>query len=286
MPSTNYAYVNGRFMPEAEATVSIFDRGFLYGDGVFETMRVYRGKVFRLHAHLERLSHGLRELVITCPDTTEGFQAICTELIDRNGIEEGVARIYVTRGRSEIGLAAEPLRSATVIVTVRNREFQMNPPGLYVVTAAARIDTTSPLSRLKTANRLPHVMARRAASAVDADEAVLVNTEGKVVEFTASNLFVVKSDELTTPPLTDGPLPGITRQITLMLAAQLGVPASERSFEREFLDEVDAIFATNSLIEIEYVSHLGNRSLQPHPFLWKKLLMAYRQLVREELQLP
>src|SRR5271154_6654634 len=101
MQSNNYAYVNGRFVPEAEATVSIFDRGFLYGDGCFETMRVYDGKIFRLHTHLQRLRHGLKVLQIAPRITEEELQAILLELLQRNDVKDGMARIYVTRGPSD-----------------------------------------------------------------------------------------------------------------------------------------------------------------------------------------
>ena len=260
MGCNNYAYVNGRFVPEAGATVSIFDRGFLYGDGCFETMRVYGGRIFRAVEHLERLFDGLRALEIEPSLSREEMRAVCRVLIDRNSIAEGVARIYVTRD--------------SLIVTARR--YTMQPVDLRATISSVRIDPQ--LSRFKTANRLPYILAQQEAVRAVVNDAVLLNTAGRVVEFTASNLFVVSGDELFTPPLTDGPLPGITRHAVLTLAAELRIPAHEHSFSTEFLKNAAEVFATNSLMEITSVV-----TWTRWPKLTIKLKDAYRTLVTREL---
>lgn len=262
MPSTNYAYVNGRFVPENEATVSIFDRGFLYGDGVFETMRVYDGRVFRAVEHMGRLSLGLRALGIEALLSPEELRAAGRALIRYNSVREGVARVYQTRD--------------SVAVTVQCRRF--DPHALEAIISHVRVDTQ--LSGHKTANRLPYILAQREANLQKVDDAVLLNAARHVVEFTTSNLFVVKDEELLTPPLTDGPLPGITRRAVLSLAAEARMPVREKSFGPEFLETADEVFATNSLIEIAPVTSWGNSSR-----VTERLCEAYGQLVREELGL-
>jgi branched-chain amino acid aminotransferase len=262
MQSTNYAYVNGRFVPETEATVSIFDRGFLYGDGCFETMRIYGGKLFRVVEHLDRLFDGLGALRIEPAVARDRIRGICEELIERNGTSEGVARIYVTRD--------------STVVTARPARFE--PGALTAIVSAVQVDGR--LSRFKTANRLPYILAQQQATREGAHDAVLLNAAGHVVEFTASNLFVVKGEELFTPPLSDGPLPGITRRAVLALAGEQKIPVHEQSFGPEFLVAAEEVFATNSLMEIAPVTSWG-RSHQ----LTARLQTAYRALVRDELGL-
>ena len=262
MPSSNYAYVNGRFVPEAQATVSIFDRGFLYGDGVFETMRVYGGRVFRAAEHMERLFAGLRALGIESVFSPEELRAVCRVLTEMNDVQDGVARVYRTRDSTVITARANPLaaRSLTAIVS------------------AVRVD--SHLSQYKTANRLPYILAQEQAASEGADEAVLLNSAGRVVEFATSNLFVVKAGRLFTPPLADGALPGITRRAVLTIAAAQQIPVSETGFGPEFLETADEVFATNSLVEIAAVTSWGQTQEVTRQFQ-----EAYRNLVREELGL-
>jgi branched-subunit amino acid aminotransferase/4-amino-4-deoxychorismate lyase len=252
MPSKAYAYVNGKFVLESEARVSIFDRGFLYGDGCFETMRVYGGRMFRAGEHLERLL------------APEEFRAACRALIRYNAVEEGVARIYQTRD--------------SFVVTVQPRRF-VAPRGLQAILSSVRVGGR--LSAYKTANRLPYILAQREAAAQEADEAVLLNTAGRVVEFTASNLFAVKDGVLWTPPLGDGALPGITRRAVLSLAREAGISTREESFGPEFLEAADEVFATNSLMEIAPVVSWGDQRK-----VTGQLQRAYRALVRAELNMP
>ena len=262
MPSSNYAFVNGRFVPEAQASVSIFDRGFLYGDGVFETMRVYGGRIFRPVEHIERLLDGLRALSIQCVLSREELRAVCRVLTERNDAHHGVARVYQTRD--------------SIVVTSRPNSFE--PRDLTAIVSTVRVDPT--LSLYKTANRLPYILAQEQAAVEGAQEAVLLNSAGRVVEFAASNLFVVKEGCLFTPPLEDGPLPGVTRRAVLALAADLQIPISETGFGPEFLETADEVFATNSLIEIAPVTNWGQSQ-----DLTRQLHEAYRALVSEELGL-
>jgi branched-chain amino acid aminotransferase len=284
MPSTNYAYVNGRFVPEEQATVSIFDCGFLYGDGVFETMRVYQGKIFRLYEHLQRLSNGLKLLQMGSRLVQEELRATLLQLLERNDVKDGMTRIYVTRGSSVLGLKTQGADQPTVIAIAKQRTT-LAMMLRAVVISSIRLDAASKLTGIKSANRLLYVMAKQEADHGGFDDAVLLNGAGHVVELTTSNLFVVKGGELFTPPLVDGPLPGITRDLVLTLASKLGIPAYESSFGTDMFAEADEVFATNSLVEIEPVAEVDGARFDGHHVIMR-LRDAYRDLVREELGLP
>jgi branched-chain amino acid aminotransferase len=245
-------------VPEAEARVSIFDRGFLYGDGCFETMRVYNGRIFRALEHMERLSDGLAALGIVPALTGEELRAVCTVLVERNGVENGLARVYVTRD--------------SVSAICHPRQFVARE--IKAMVSSVRVDPQ--LSRYKTANRLPYLLAHREVEQAGATEAILLNHAGHVVEGNTSNIFAVKGGVIFTPPLADGPLPGIARNVVLSLAK-----VEERSFGPEFLERADEVFATNSLIEVAPVLPWS-----PQRTVTNRLQKAYRDLVASELNLP
>jgi aminodeoxychorismate lyase len=278
MPSSNYAYVNGRFVPEAEATVSIFDRGFLYGDGVFETMRVYGGHIFRFDQHFERLAAGLNKLGIAAPDND--LRGVLRRLIERNAVGNGVVRLSVTRGAGDIGLSTEGIGQPTVVALARPRDFAARPVSLQAIISSVRLREHSPLEGIKTSNRLEYVLAKLEAERTGVDDAVLLNEDGWVVEFTASNLFVVMGGALHTSSVGEGGLLGITRGVVLELAGMLGVRVEEAAFEIGLLEAADEVFATNSLIEIAPVTSWGRTDR-----LTRQLQEAYRKLVRGELGL-
>ena len=259
MPSTNYACVNGRFVPEDRAQVSITDRGFLYGDGAFETIRVYGGRMFRAVEHMERLFAGLAYLDILALFSPEELRAVCRVLLERNHVADGVVRVYVTRD--------------SLVATARGTLFE--PRTLSAVVSSITIDPQ--WSRFKTANRLPYILAQRQAATEGADEAVLLNPSGKVAEFCTSNVFVAKDGELFTPPLTDGPLPGIARRAVIELAGEMKIPVREESFAPEFLESADEVFATNSLLEIAPVTSWGGDRV-----FTERLQRAYQKRVAEE----
>jgi len=282
MPSTNYAYVSGRFVPENEATVSIFDRGFLYGDGVFETMRMYSGKIFRLAQHLQRLTYGLESLRLDCTVETAQVEAIFDELLDRNQLKDGVARICVTSGPTEFDRGGEA--RPTLVLTAQPLDPARVPASLRAMTATIRLDEDSVFAGVKTSNRLSYIVARTQAKQAGYDEALLLNEHSHVCEFSVSNIFTVKTGALWTPPLMDGPLPGVTRDAVIMLAAKLGIACYEMSLGLDGFADADEVFATNSLIEIVPVRQLDERQFTQAK-VTGMMADAYRQLVREELRL-
>lgn len=263
MPSNLYAFVNGRFVPEAQAVVSIADRGFLYGEGCFETMRVYAGRLFLALEHFQRLLNGLAALEIEPPFAAHELRGLCQALIRRNGVTDGIARVYCTRD--------------SIVATARPQTFAPREWRAII----SRQMVLPALAQHKTANRLPYLLAQREAARQGADEAVLLNTAGFVVEFCTANLFAVKRGELFTPPLRDGPLPGITRQLVMELARAQKLPVYELSLRPSFLQQADEVFGTNSLIEIAPVSSWSRRRT-----LTRRLQVAYRERVFQHLTTP
>lgn len=239
-----FACVNDRFIPETEAAISVFDRGFLHGDALFETMRVYDGKVFLLEEHLQRLGASLSALEIPAsPPPT----ALIEELIQRNAIRDGVVRLTVSRGDEH----------PTTVITARPRTFDEPSRPWRAILSSYRVHPQ--LARFKTASRLPYVLAKREAQRQGADEALLLNPYGQIAEFSAANIFLVRDGTLWTPPVEDGALPGITRAAVLELAKQLGIPTREQSLAAELLESAEEVFATNSLIEVVRVTSWGRR---------------------------
>jgi len=260
VPSISYAYVNGKFVPEAEARVSIFDRGFLHGDAVFETMRVYAGKIFLLDQHLSRLREALAALQIPAEPP---LRSLIHELVVRNAIQDGVVRLTITRGQE----------FPTTVVTAQPRRFDPQPRPLRAIVATIRVHRQ--LAQYKTANRLPYTLARLEAERAGADEALLLNESDRIAEFSASNIFIVKDGILLTPPIKDGALPGVTRAVVLELAKKLKISTRQKSLALEFLDAADEVFATNSLIEIAPVATWSREHT-----LTTQLHTAYRELSR------
>jgi branched-chain amino acid aminotransferase len=282
MQSDNYAYVNGRFVPETEATVSIFDRGFLYGDGVFETMRLYSGKIFRLADHMQRMAYGLESLRLDCAVETAQVEAIFDELLERNRLKDGVARICVTSGPTDSKRSSA--ERPTLVATAQPLDPARLPASLRVMTATIRLDEDSVFAGVKTSNRLPYIVARTQATQAGYDEALLLNERSHICEFSVSNIFLVKTGALWTPPLMDGALPGVTRGVVIMLAAKLGITCYEMSLGLDGCADADEVFATNSLIEVTPVRQLDQQVFATTK-MTEQIANAYQQLVREELRL-
>lgn len=255
-----WVFLNGRFVEETEARVPIHDRGFLYGDGVFETMRLYGGRVFRWRQHVERLFAGSEFLGIKPWLAAEELAAVVRVLVRRNGVADGMARMYQTRD--------------SLLVQVKPRAFA--PRRITAVVTEVRVDPT--LSRFKTANRIPYILASQQAQERGADEALLVGARGQAVELTTCNLFAVFDGTLWTPPLSDGALPGITRAVVLELAAELRVPVRQVSFQPARLEQAEEAFATNSLVEIAPIANWSQTDR-----LTARLQQAYREAVQREV---
>ncbi|MBI4027473.1 MAG: aminotransferase class IV [Verrucomicrobia bacterium] len=245
--SDNLVFLNRRFVPADQAGFSVFDRGLLYGDGLFETVRIYGGKFFRLAAHLRRMFNGLKALGIKAPYTHAEMEIFTRELAMTNRITEGFARIVVSRGEGFLGFSPRGCTTPHVAICVRERYVAMRRKEAWHLTAAKR--PISPLP-FKSLSYLPNVLAKKEAEDDGFDEAILFDAKGTVIEATGSNIFLWTDGKLITPPLSTGCLPGITRAEVIKVARREGFHLVEKAFGIRECRKAHGIFLTNSLLEI------------------------------------
>lgn len=280
--SDTFVALNGTLIPSDTASVPISDRGLLYGDGLFETIRIYNSVPFRLHCHLSRLLKAAETLRFTTTLTEKAFEDTISELLSANGRSDGVLRVMVTRGSGESGLDPNEASVPTVLMTTSPLRATLGP-GCRVVTVQARRDERSPLSLLKSINYLPNILARFEVKDRSADEGLSLNVSGSVAEGTVSNVFWVKGSVLYTPAITCGILGGITRQVVLEIAEKEAILVAEGSFSPSTLRDAEAMLLTNSLVELVSPSQLDDRCFEKrdHPII-TKLQNAYREIVERE----
>jgi aminodeoxychorismate lyase len=269
-------FLNGRFVPEAQAAVPVNDRGFMYGDGLFETLRVCQGRPFRMAQHLERMTRGADFLKIKCPFTPRELQDFAGQLIEQNGMPEAILRLTLTRGPGERGYAPRSDGSSTVVMTLHDAPLSENPLQWSLVTSPYRILAADPLSAFKTLNKLVHVMARGEALEQGADEALLVNSNGEVAETTSGNLFWVYQDAICTVPTGRGVLPGITRAVVLEICQALGLATNKRVIKPEALRNSEGIFITQSAFGIVPVAAFNGEPVAASPLV-EQIAGAYAQ---------
>lgn len=258
-------YLNGQFVDEQNAKVSVFDHGFLFGDGIFEGLRSYAGVVFRLKAHVDRLWYSAKSLNFEIPMTKEEMIEAIKETIQRNNIDNGYVRVVVTRGIGTLGLDAH-LCEHPQIVIIANR-LKLYPPevyanGLTLVTASTVRNNHNMLSpRVKSLNYLNNIMAKIEGHTAGCVEALMLNQKGEVAECTGDNIFFVKDGKLYTPPVDAGILEGVTRNTVLELARELGIETFEVPFTRHDLYTADESFLTGSAAEVVPVTRLDGRQI-------------------------
>lgn len=283
-----WVYVDGRFVPKEEAVVSVYDHGFLYGDGVFEGIRVYSGRVFKLDEHVRRLYDSAKAILLDIPMPPEEMKGVIVEAVRRNGMHDAYVRPIVTRGRGDLGIDPRKCAHPTVVVIVDH--IQLYPDrayqeGLRVVTATHRKNAADALNpRIKSLNYLNQVLARMEANLAGADEALMLNHQGYVCEGSADNVFVVRQGEVWTPPDHVGILRGVTRDAVLEIARELGIPALERPFTLHDVYTADEVFLTGTGAEIGPVVSVDGRVIgagRPGP-VTLRLLEAYRERTRRE----
>ncbi|MDD2711222.1 MAG: aminotransferase class IV [Verrucomicrobiae bacterium] len=245
--SAPLVFLNRRFIPENEAGVSVFDRGLLYGDGLFETVRVYDGKFFRLRAHIRRMYEGLKILGIKPPFTQEEMEIFTRELAITNRVEKGFARLVITRGEGILGFSPRGSVTPHVAICVRQRTVAMRAKEIWSLRIHPHLISPIPL---KSLSYLPHVLAKKEAEEAGFDDAILLNLKNEVVECSGSNLFLWEDSKLITPSLASGCLPGITRAEIIKVARQEGHHVIEKTVKPNDLHRADGIFLSNSLMEI------------------------------------
>jgi len=256
-------YINGKLMPAEQATVSVFDHGLLYGDGVFEGLRSYGGKVFRLAEHVERLFDSARAIRLDIPLTQEAMAAAIDQTVAINGIKDGYIRAVVTRGAGTLGLDPNRCSNPQVIIiadsiTLYPKEFYEN--GLELITSSVIRNHPAALSpRIKSLNYLNNILAKIEGLKAGCVEALMLNHKGEVAECTGDNIFLVKHGRLTTPPLDAGILEGITRNAVLEIAREAGMSVAESPLTKHDVYVADECFLTGTAAEIIAVVKVDDR---------------------------
>ena len=279
-------FMNDRLVPEDEARVSVFDHGLLYGDGVFEGMRSYSGRVFRMEAHLDRLWDSARAIALEVPMTKEAVAKAVNDTLAANKLPDGYVRLIITRGAGTLGLDPNRTSHPQVIViadtiSLYPREFYEQ--GLRIVTAATQRTHSAALSpRIKSLNYLNNIMAKLEGLQAGCVEALMLNHKGEVAECTGDNVFIVRGGRLLTPPPDAGILEGITRNAVLDLARAAGIDCREATLVRHDLYTADECFLTGTAAEVIPVVEIDGRRIGsgvPGP-VTKRLTDDFHALVR------
>lgn len=280
-------WIDGSVVDGAAARVPVTDHGLLYGDGLFEGIRIYGGRVFRLELHLARLAAGARAIGLTLPATAEQLREIVCETARAFGQREAYVRLLVTRGEGPLGVDPTPCRTPRVVCIVD--AISLYPPeirarGLDLATVSLRRPPADVLDpRVKSLNYLNSVLARLEAKRRGADEALILNLAGQIAEASVANVFVVRDGALATPAASDGALEGITRRSVLEIAARLGLRAAERSIGRADVFAADEVFLTGTGARIAAVRSLDGAAIgagSPGPIV-RRIDAAFTELVQE-----
>ncbi len=279
-------YINGKYRPEGEATISVFDHGLLYGDGIFEGIRAYNGRVFRLKEHIDRLFYSAKAILLQIPMTHADIMKAVVDTCRQNDVRDGYIRLVVTRGVGTLGLNPNRCKDPSVIIIAG--KIQLYPAELYqngmdIITVPTVRNLHSALNpAIKSLNYLNNILAKIEANNSGCEEAVMLNAEGFVAECTGDNLFIVKENQLLTPPLTAGALYGITRRVVLDLATELGLKTAETNLTRYDLFNADECFLTGTGAEVVPVVRIDARVIgtgKPGP-ITERLVNQYHALTK------
>ena len=276
-------YIDGEFLPKAEAKVSVFDHGLLYGDGVFEGIRSYNGRVFKLDEHLERLYDSAKSIMLQMPIPIETMKETVLETLRRNHLTEAYIRLIITRGVGDLGLDPDKCPKPSIIIIADKIVLypqKFYEDGLEIVTAAVRRNYAEAINpRIKSLNYLNNILAKIEGKQAGAEEVLMLNAEGYVVECSGDNIFWIKNETLVTPPVHIGILEGVTRNSVINLARDAGIHVEERVFTRHDLYIADECFLTGTAAEVIPVVKIDRRAIgdgQPGK-ITQRLISAFRQ---------
>jgi len=279
-------YINGELVPREEAKVSVFDHGYLYGDGVFEGIRAYGGRLFTFQEHIDRLYASAAAIELTIPLTKEQFKAAVVETLEANNLKDAYVRAVVSRGEGTLGLNPRLCEKPTVVIITDSialypKELYEN--GLEVVTVSTIRNHPNALDpRIKSLNYLNNILAKIEGLNAGVMEAIMLNSRGHVAECTGDNIFIVRKGELLTPPRSAGILEGITRNVVIALAREAEIPVREEDLTRYDLFTADECFLTGTAAEVIAVVKIDGRPVadgKPGP-VTKDLLARFRKLTR------
>ncbi len=281
-------YIDGKYYAKANAKISVFDHGLLYGDGVFEGIRAYHGRVFKLREHVERLFCSAKAILLDIPMTREEITRAVLDTCRRNRIRDGYVRLVVTRGVGTLGLDPKRCERPSIIIiagTIQLYPEELYKKGMPLVTVATTRNISNALNpAIKSLNYLNNILAKIEASNAGCQEGIMMNSEGFVAECTGDNIFIVKGKQLLTPPLSAGALYGITRGVVMDLARVHGLEVGEPNLTRYDLYNADECFITGTAAEVVPIISIDARVIgtgKPGP-VTGKLITAYHALTETE----
>lgn len=279
-------WLDGELVDEAQAKISVFDHGLLYGDGVFEGLRFYGRKIFRLEEHIRRLFDSAKAILLNLPWTPEEVSRFCCDTVRANDLHDGYIRLVITRGGGGLGLNPYLCERPSMFIiasTITLYPEEKYKEGMALATCATRRPAPAALMpQVKSLNYLNNVMAKIEAIQAGALEGIMLNEQGYVAECTGDNLFVIRDGRMKTPPVSDGALDGITRQVIFELAPELGIEVEEKSVTRYDIYTADEVFLTGSAAEVIPASSLDQRVIGSGAMgPWtERFIEAFRELTR------
>ncbi len=281
-------YLNGELVPEDEAKVSVFDHGVLYGDGVFEGIRAYNGRIFRLEQHLERLYDSAAAIMLSVPLTIEELTEATLETCRANELTDAYIRLVVTRGYGDLGLDPRKCKEPTIFIIADSIELypeEYYEEGLEVITCTTRRNSPDALDpAIKSLNYLNNILAKIETVRAGVPEGIMLNHDGYVAECTGDNIFLLCDDQVVTPPISAGNLRGITRQVVIELLAEMGIETQEELFRLLEVYTAQEVFLTGTAAEIVPVTRVDGRPVgdgRPGP-LTGKLRAKFHELTQRE----
>lgn len=281
-------YIDGEYFDKKNAKISVFDHGLLYGDGIFEGIRFYEGRVFKLKEHIQRLFISAKAILLEIEMTHDEMEEAVCETIRKNGLTDGYVRLLVTRGVGTLGLSPFACDKSTVIIIADSISLypdEKYKEGLKLITCSTRRTAPAALSpSVKSLNYLNNVMAKVEAIFADAEEGLMLNEQGFVAECTGDNIFVVRDGKIKTPPSSAGALPGITREVIFQIAENLEVGIEESQMTRYDIYAADECFLTGTAAEVIAAVSLDRRLIgngKPGP-ITEKFIESFRNIVGQE----
>ncbi len=283
-------YIDGNYYPKSQAKISVYDHGFLYGDGVFEGIRVYDGMVFKLKEHVQRLYDSAHALMLTIPMPQEQMIITVAETVRRNSLKDAYIRLIVTRGEGDLGLDPRKCCIATVICIadhIKLHEGEAKVKGITTLVSWVRRDPVDGTSHeIKSLNYLNSVLAKLEANMSGADEAICLEKNGCIAEGVGENIFIVKNGKISTPPTSTGALEGITSKEVVKLAEQLGYKVTVENLTLFMLFNADEVFFTGTAAEIVPIRQVNWRTIGKGTRgpITEKLMLEFHKLTRDPKQ--
>ena len=280
-----YAYVDGKYVPKEQASISIYDHGFLYGDGVYEAIRAYDGIIFKLREHIDRLFESAKSIKIEMPFSKDDLRGLVVEVLRKNQLKNSYIRIVVSRGRGRMGVDPRNCPKPTIVIMAEPREplFGENVRGISAIVSSLRRTPSWSLDpRIKTLNYLNNIMAKIEAIESGVEEAIMLNEQGYVAETSTENIFIVKNGIVSTPHPSQGVLRGITRDTIVEIARELGYTLEERAITVHELYNADEVFVTGTAAEVVPIVKITGRKIgegEAGP-VFARILGRFRELIK------